>query len=236
MHVRFARLGAAALGTVLLVGPLAGSASAHERRTVGNVQMVVGWLTEPAYAGFLNAVQLRVSDEAGPITDVGDGLKVEVTFGNQKVGPLPMQAAFGSPGEYRSPLVPTRPGTYAFRFVGTVKGTQVDQTFTSSPTTFDSPKETSEIEFPAKDPSRGELATRIERIDPRIDAARADAVAATNQAEDSADGARVLAIVGLIAGVAGLIVGFVGVLLARRALASRPGAPAAPAAAASANA
>lgn len=158
---------AAALGTALPVGPLAGSALAHERRKVGPVQMVVGWLNEPAYAGFLNAVQLRVSDETGPITDVGDALKVEVTFGNQKVGPLAMAAAFGSSGGYRSAMVPTRPGTCTFRFVDTVKGQQIDQSFTSSERTFDSPKETADIEFPVKDPSRGQLASRADRIEPR---------------------------------------------------------------------
>lgn len=210
MRVRVARLAAAVLGTALLVGPLAGSAVAHERRSVANIQMVVGWLSEPAYAGFLNAVQLRVNDEAGPITDLGDGLKVEVTFGDRKVGPLPLQAAFGSPGEYRSAMVPTRPGTYTFRFVGTVRGQPLDQSFTSSDRTFDSPEDPADIEFPAKDPSRGQLASRIERVEPRIDAVRADAAS-------DADAAKTIALVGLAVGVVALIVGFTGVMLARKA-------------------
>ena len=207
MRVRSARLAAAALGSALLVGPLASSASAHERRTEGTVQMVVGWLHEPAYAGFLNAVQLRVSDDAGPITDVGDALKVEVTFGDQKAGPLALAPAFGSPGEYQAPMVPSRPGTYTFRFVGTVKGQQIDQSFTSSDRTFDSPMDPAEIQFPVKDPSPGQLATRIERVEPRIEEVRTAATSQADDAESAANRATVLAVLALVVGAAGLAFG-----------------------------
>lgn len=195
------------MGPVLLVGPLAGSALAHERRTAGTVQMTVGWLNEPAYSGFLNAVQLRVADDAGPITDVGDGLKVEVTFGSQKAGPLGLAPAFGSPGEYRAPLVPDRPGAYTFRFVGTVKGQQIDQSFTSSDKTFDSPKDTADVQFPVKDPTTGELATRVDRIEPRIDQVRTDVASKADDAKRAARRATALAVVGLLVGVAGVVFG-----------------------------
>ena len=39
-----------------------GHAYAHERRTVGPYQFVVGWLNEPAYVGQLNSLDLRISD------------------------------------------------------------------------------------------------------------------------------------------------------------------------------
>ncbi len=188
----------------MLVGPLAGAATAHERRTVGTLQFVVGWAGEPAYAGSLNAVQLRLTDTSeaapAPVTDVGDGLKVEVSFGADKVGPLALESVFNSPGEYQSPMIPSRPGAYTFRFVGTVKGQAVDQSFTSSDTTFDSPKEPADIEFPAKDPSRAELANRVERIDPRLAAATEDA----DDAKGAAGLATVLAVVGLVVGLAGV--------------------------------
>jgi len=223
MRVRPAHLAAVALGAALLAGPLTGGAYAHERRTAGTVQMVVGWLNEPAYAGFLNAVQLRLSDDAGPITDITDGLKVEVAFGDQKVGPLALVPAFGSPGEYRSAMVPTRPGTYTFRFVGTVKGQQIDQSFTSSDKTFESPKETTEIEFPAKDPTRAQLATRVERVDARLEEGRTAAASQADDAERAANRATALAVVGLAAGVAGLVFG---VTARRRATGPGASAPA----------
>ncbi|MDQ4068143.1 MAG: hypothetical protein M3203_01490 [Actinomycetota bacterium] len=213
MRARIRYIAAAALGSVLVVGPLAGGANAHERRTVGTVQMVVGWLNEPAYAGFLNAVQLRLTDDAGPITDVGDALKVEVSFGDQKTGPLALAPAFGSPGEYRSSMVPSRSGTYTFRFVGTVRGQQIDQSFTSSERTFDSPQETAEIEFPAVDPTRAQLATRLERVDARVN----DAASQAGDADSAAARATVLAVLGLAVAAAGVAFG----LTARR----RPAVP-----------
>lgn len=217
MRYRCAHLATAALGAAVLVGPWAAGAQAHERRTVGPVSFVVGWVNEPSYAGFLNAVQLRVSDAAGPITDVGDALKVEVRFGDQKVGPVTMAPAFGSPGEYRSNLIPSRPGVYTFRFVGTLRGQQLNESFTSSDTTFESPKEPTEAEFPVKDPTTAQLAGRLDRVEPRIDAL----ATARSEAQDAKDAAGRATLIG----VAGLLVGAVGVGLA---VAGRRRAPAAP--------
>jgi hypothetical protein len=204
---RWQAVAAAAFGTVLLAGPWATGAGAHERRSVGPVQMTVGWLNEPAYAGILNAVQLRIGDEGGPVTVLGDALKVEVRFGDQKVGPMTLAPAFGSPGEYRSPMIPSRPGSYIFHFVGSVGGQQIDQSFTSSDTTFESPKEPTDIEFPVKDPTPAQLAGRLERLEPRIDTLSATAHSEAGDARDAAGRATVIA-------VAGLLVGAVGVALA----------------------
>jgi len=182
----------------------AGAAYAHEHRHAGPVEMTVGWADEPTFAGFKNAVQLMLRDEAGkPVTDLGDTLKVEVVFGTQKTGLLPLERAFGktfgTPGDYRAPIVPTRPGNYTFHFVGTIGGQKVDQSFTTSDKTFDPVGESTEIQFPVKDPSPGELAGRIERFGPRVEtaqAAAADAGAAATQA-------RTLAIVGIVLGAVG---------------------------------
>lgn len=145
---------------------LAAPAMAHERRTEGGVEAVIGWVTEPAYVGYPNAVQLRLSNTAGtPITDLGpDELQVEVSFGGQKTAPLPLQAAFNSPGEYHAPLMPTRAGDYSFRFFGTIQGEPYDQTYQSGEETFDAPKNPADVSFPAKDPTVGELASRVEQL------------------------------------------------------------------------
>ena len=205
MRSHFPRLAAAGLGLAVLVGPLAGAAFAHERRTVGPLQFVVGWGVEPTFTGYLNGVQITIRDTSGggepvPVTDAANTLKVEVSFADQKVGPLDLDTVFNSPGEYQAPLVPTRAGVYAFRFVGTVKGQAVDETFTSSDTTFATPGETSEIEFPVKDPSPAELASRVERVDTR-------AVAAAESADDAGSKgstATALGVVGLVLAVVAL--------------------------------
>ena len=172
--------------TLLLVGgaSLAGAAvapaSAHETRAGGPVRFVVGWGDEPTYTGFKNSVQVTVSEASGaPVTDLGDTLTVEVIKGEDKTT-LPLVpnfrvGAFGTPGDYRAWLTPTRPGGYTFHLVGTVRGQKVDETFTSSKTTFNDVEDVTTIAFPAKDPSTGQLATRIDREVPRLETALQEA-------------------------------------------------------------
>jgi hypothetical protein len=172
-------------------------AAAHERRMVGSYQTAVGWADEPAYAGFPNAVQFILSDAAGqPVVDLGpDELKVEVSFGDQKIGPLAMEpafrvGAFGEPGDYQADLIPSRPGPYTFHFVGTIKGQSIDEAYTASEQTFAIPENPAEVAFPAKDPSAGELAASIERANSRL---------------EDVEGARTIAMAGVGLGAVALI-------------------------------
>jgi hypothetical protein len=168
--------------------------------------MTVGWADEPTYSGFKNAVQLILRDASGkPVTDLSDSLKVEVIFGTTKTEMLPVARAFGKtfgrPGDYRATIIPTRPGNYTFHFVGTIHDQKIDQSFTSSEKTFDPVSESTEIEFPAKDPSPGELAGRLERQGPRIEAAQA----AARDANSAASQSRLLALLGIALGAVGIV-------------------------------
>jgi len=180
-------------------------ASAHEVRTVGAYQFTVGWLHEPAYADEQNAVQFLLKDSKGnPITDLGDTLKVEVIYQTQKMPALSLNPTFdpdtglGMPGEYLASIIPTRPGKYTFHFTGSVKGQAVDQSFTSSPTTFDEVKEPTAVEFPAQDPTRAQVSQRLDRIDGRVSAAQ-------TTAKNDADLARNLAIAAIVLGALGTV-------------------------------
>lgn len=180
-------------------------ASAHEVRTVGAYQFTVGWLHEPAYADEQNAVQFLLKDSKGNrVTDLGDTLKVEVIYQTQKMPALSLNPTFdpdtglGMPGEYLASIIPTRPGNYTFHFTGSVKGQSVDQSFTSSPTTFDEVKEPTAVEFPAQDPSRAQVSQRLDRIDARV-------AAAQSTAKNDADLARNLAIAGIVLGALGTV-------------------------------
>lgn len=200
-----------AAGWVLaLCVPLAfsGTAGAHERRQVGPYVMRVGWADEPAFAGVKNAVQLLLSDASGkPVTDLPEDLKVVVVFGTEKTAPLPLVAAFGKsfgqPGDFRAALIPTRPGNYTFHFVGTFKGQRIEQSFTSSETTFDPVQEAAVIEFPAKDPSPGELAEKLDRLGARLESTQGTA----RHGAAAAGRAQVVGSAGLVAGVVGIIIG-----------------------------
>lgn len=190
-------------------------AAAHEGRTEGGVRFVVGWGDEPAYTGFKNSVQVTITEANGgaPVTDVGDALTVEVIKGEDRItSPLVPNfrvGAFGTPGDYRAWLTPTRPGSYTFRITGAVRGQNVDESFSSGPDTFNDVEDVASIQFPAKDPTTGQLATRIDREVPRLEVALRDA-------EDEAGTARTLGMVGAGVGALGLLAAVAALAVARR--------------------
>ncbi len=196
-------------------------AFAHEERTVGAYHFVVGWGDEPAYSGLKNSVQFILSTKSGkPVTNLGDSLKVEVIFGQQRME-LPLEPAFdpaegfGTLGDYRAWIIPTAPGTYTFHFLGSIGKQKVDERFTSGPTTFDDVADPAEVEFPTKVPTGTELAARLDREIPRLNGTIA---AARSDARDEASTAKTLAIVGNVVGTLGLIVAVVAVAGWRRSV------------------
>jgi len=194
---------------------LSAPAFAHEERTVGAYQIVVGWGDEPAYAGQKNSVQLILATKAGkPVLNLGDSLKVEVVFGEQQMElsfepAFDVEEGFGTPGDYRAWIIPTTPGTYTFHLVGAIGKQKVDERFTSGPTTFDDVADPAEVEFPTKVPTGTELSERLDREIPRVNAAVASA---RSQAEDRADTAGRLAVVGIVIGAVGLLLAVVALI------------------------
>jgi hypothetical protein len=69
------------------------------------------------------------------------------------------------------------------------------------------------VEFPVKDPTTGEVATRLDRELPRV---TATAQAQATAARDRADGARTLALVGILFGGVGLVASVAGLVFGRR--------------------
>jgi hypothetical protein len=209
-------------------------AFAHLHRDVGPFDTTVGWLEEPAFAGFRNAVQFiiaRAGEEAGghghesgeeehsgtPVT--GATLKVQVIFGErsgtEKSELLEMTPAFGTPGEYRAFIVPTLPGTYTFHVTGTVGKRKIDQYYTSGEkgeepngSEFHDVRTPADVQFPTKPPSNADLSDKLDASTKRLTAAAASA-------DDSAGTATTLGVVGIILGALGLVTGLVA--LRRRA-------------------
>ncbi len=203
--------------TILLFG--AAPALAHEERTVGDLDVEVGWGTEPAYSGEVNSVQLLLSHGGKPVVDLGDTLDLEVTFGDQTTT-LTLEPFFGegegTPGDYRAWFIPTTPGQYSFHFSGTIDGEDFDETFTSGPSTFDDVENPQSVEFPVKEPSAGELAARLDREVPRLTSSVDDVQASAQAAGDDASSAKKLGLVGLVVGAAGLVVAIVALISSRR--------------------
>jgi hypothetical protein len=217
------RAAAASACATLLAGALilaqAGPALAHQEVTVGRYHVEVGFGDEPPYAGFRNSVQLILTQEAtgDAVTDLGDTLKVTVKTGAQSM-PLSLEPNFevggdGEPGDYRAWFIPTAPGTYTFQFSGTIKGQAFDRSFSSGPTTFDDVKDPITAEFPFKAPTNAQLATRVQQ-----DAARQSAALAAQarRARDQADSARLLGLIGIVAGAIGIVIGVTAFAAGRR--------------------
>ena len=214
------QLGAALVMSAALVVMSAGTAFAHEARDVGPFKVEVGWVNEPTFTGFPNGVALFLNDANDqPITDLGDTLKVEVSFGSKKSGPLDLEPAFsdeeGTKGEYHADVIPTRPGKYTFHFTGTVRGQNFDESFTSSDTGFDEAKDDTAVAFPVKDPSRAELAQKIDRIDSRVATAQQEEAASKSDVDD----AKTQATIAIVLGAIGIIaaIGMGAVAMRRRA-------------------
>lgn len=200
----------AAAGALLALA-LAGTATAHVVQRFGSYSLAIGWLHEPTYVGIENAVQVIVKDAAGqPVSDIPvQDLTVTVSAGGRQSPPLPLVASLdpdtglGTPGEYLASLIPTIPGAYTFHLAGTIHGQVIDRSFTSSDQTFDSAQSDAAAQFPVKLPSVGDLATLLNRVDGRVQAAQAAASQAL--------------LVGGVAGGLGVVLGAIGIALALRA-------------------
>jgi hypothetical protein len=242
MHLaRLRRVGAALVASTFALLLLVGVADAHIVKTFGTYSVALGWVHEPTYVDEQNAVQVVIKDAAGKaVTDLNDGdLKVTVGVGGQTSEPLPLLNTFdpdtglGVAGDYEAPVIPTAPGDYTFHLSGTIDGTVVDETATSSDSTFNSAIDATGIQFPNKLPALTDIITRLDRIDARLnpsaapsgataagpsaapvdDAAIAAASAAAASAQSAANEAL---LVGAAIGAAGVIIGLAALTLAMR--------------------
>ena len=242
MHLdRFRRLGVAILTSLVALLLIAGVADAHIVKTFGPYTVALGWVHEPTYVGEQNAVQVVIKHAAGKaVTDLNDGdLKVTVAVGGKTSDPLDLLNTFdpdtglGVPGDYEAPIIPTAPGDYTFHLTGSIHGTAVDETATSSDSTFNSAVDATGIQFPNQLPALTDIITRLDRIDARLSAspapssgaaAAASAAPVDNSAVDAATAAAASAqsaantalLVGGVIGGAGVIIGLAALVLAMR--------------------
>lgn len=216
---------AAALATVSLLAPA--SAWAHTHLEVGDYHLTVGWANEPTLVGQPNAVQVLITDHGEqPVTDLAaDALFVVVSTAGQDsqtrtLAPaFDVEEGFGTPGDYQAEILPTAPGEYVFHLTGSIRDQPVDLSITSGDDTFSPVQSSSDLEFPVKVPTLADVATRLDRIDGRIQELQAadPGAEARAAAEAASDGANRALLVGTLVGGAGLVVAVVALWLAWRA-------------------
>ena len=180
---RSGRVMNAASAIAIVVGSLlmfSGEANAHERRSVGPYQLVVGWLNEPAYLGQLNSLDLRVTDTrtTQPVTGLEKTLTANVAAGGLAPHTLTVSARFGTAGAYNGWVMPTVPGTYTFHIKGKIDTLDVDEKFSSGPSTFGDIEDTAAVQYPAKVPVADSLSKKLDAIQSGIDQTRIIAIAA----------------------------------------------------------
>lgn len=185
----------------LVIALLPPVAAAHEQRDVGDGQfsLEIGFRDEPAYLSQPNALYLNVTQfgsDGGPVEGLAGTLEAEV----QKDGAtLPLTLVPQSePGVYTAPFIPSALGDYTFRLFGDINGTPIDESFSSSPTTFASVEPLDRYQFPVNAPAGLELVTQLDTANAR--AARSET----------------LAYAGIAAGVVGFLVGLGALLRAGR--------------------
>ena len=138
-----------------------------------------------------------------------------VVFGSQSMV-LGLEPTFdpdtglGTPGDYRAWLFPTAPGNYTFHFSGTIGSQSINQSFTSSPTTFNPVQDPTAVEFPVQTPTMTELSQRVAVSLPRL------------ASSSAASRAQLFGIIGMVVGALGLAVAVVALLTRRPSAARQP--------------
>lgn len=171
---RLISLAASTLVVVTSFIAFAGTAAAHERRTVGPYEFEVGWLNEPAFAGLMNGLDLGVTDTRSnkAVEGLEQTLTVELQTGGLAPLPLTLTARFGTPGAYDGNFMPTAAGTYTFHIKGKVASLDIDEKFESGPGRFDDVESTTAIQYPTKVPVGDDLSQRLSDLQSSIEQTR----------------------------------------------------------------
>ena len=211
-------------------------ALAHGDEEVGDYKLVVGFFNEPAYEGGVNAASIRVtrsddsagmsgstgmsgmshSDDAVGVEGLDQTLQVEVTYVPTSTSKtMDLLAVYGDPGHYVAYFIPTAPGHYRFRLIGTIEANEIDETFESMAGggEFDDVRSQTGLHFPEPRPSLRELESAVRGAQ---DMAQQAQIAAAAEDSDSDAGA-LLGIIGIVVGAAGVAIAAAAMVVATRA-------------------
>jgi hypothetical protein len=104
-------------------------ASAHITKVFGNYLVTVGWQNEPTYSGLLNAPIVEVKkgsgDSAKPVINALANMQISIKYGSV-TKQLDFVPDSTTDGQYVSPLIPTKVGSYSLVMKGTIENQSID--------------------------------------------------------------------------------------------------------------
>ena len=100
---------------------------AHESVTVGDYEIEVGWVNEPAVAGQMNGIAVNVTNTSTsePVEDVSS-LSVTISYGGESKELSLEPRGEDTPGQFQAAILPTIPGQYTVMLGGQLGDTPVD--------------------------------------------------------------------------------------------------------------
>ena len=198
----------------LLVNSSVHYASAHQTKKFGNINVEVGWASEPALAGQLNTVIVGVSTASDdkPVANAIGQLQATIKKGGdtKNLDLVPQEQE----GLYGAQVIPTQIGQYEVVLKGTVSGQAIDGSIS-----LDIVVDPKQLGFPVGGGSNDQISsgvidqfkTAITDLTSQVDDAKAAADKAQQAAQSaqsikaSADGAYMFGMIGVGIGVAGIV-------------------------------
>ena len=194
------------------------SASAHKTTVFGNYLVTVGWQNEPTYAGLLNSPIVEVKkgsgDNATPVINALANMQISIKYGSvtKQLDFVPDNTV---DGQYVSPFIPTKAGTYSLVMKGTVEDQSIDTEIqlddVASADTLNFPPSSS-----ADTSNMGQISTIINQLTSDIEDAKSSANSAaqsvTNvgksfqEVKDTTDRLYVISMAGIGIGIAGIVI------------------------------
>ena len=215
------------VATMVFVLPLSVKpAEAHITKTFGNYLIEVGWDKEPVYTGLENAVQVTIKkgsgDSAKPVINALKDMQISVKYGSvtKSLDFLPSNTV---DGQYTSPLIPTRVGTYSLVFKGTIEEQAIDTEIE-----LDDVASVDALNFPSSTGSSsdnsasvGQISSLANQLTNDIEEAKNNADAAAKsvsnvaqsfqQVQDTTDKLYMISMTGIGIGIAGIVIAVIAI-------------------------
>lgn len=193
-------------------------ASAHITKVFGNYLVTVGWQNEPTYSGLLNAPIVEVKrgsgDSAKPVINALANIQISIKYGSvtKQLDFVPDSTV---DGQYVSPLIPTKIGSYSLVMKGAIENQNVDTEIA-----LDDVAGIDALNFPpssAVDNSNiGQVGTIINQLTSDIEDAKSSANSAAQsvanvgksfqEVKDTTDKLYMISMTGIGIGVAGIVI------------------------------